>query len=347
MTELDKELEDIIRKNGRTDTGIKGWISSGYELFNKVISPSYFGGYAVGRLYEMYGQSSTGKTLYATMAMIEAQKLGGYAIFIDYERSFNIDFAERLGLNLDKSQFIYQKPYTWEGGNETAVKACHIIRSKGIIPDDAPIFVVQDSIAAAIPESQSAKGSEYSKLNMNDSTALSRILSTTLKSIKSAAEEYDATFLYLNQERDIPGVIYGPKTTAPGGKAMGFMADGRIHLTRSVEKSKEDDGGIVRQVIKIECIKSKLTAPFKKTQIDLRFDEFGMAYFDAEAGLIQHMVDKGILEMDGRTLIWEGERYFGAPKIAGLAQSLRENGQRQKLEDLLREYEETEAGNEN
>lgn len=180
------------------------FLDTGYPPLNKILSGRYDGGFALGRLYEVFGEPSTGKTALATGWMSEAQRQGGFAIFVDWERSFNLDMAKSLGLDDDPSKFIRFRPRTWEEGNVQATKACKLIRESGEIAANAPIIVVFDSIAAAIPKSQAEK--EIDEYTMNDTTALARVTSTTLKAQAQHAEDMNAIFVYLNQMRLKPGV---------------------------------------------------------------------------------------------------------------------------------------------
>lgn len=196
---------------------VEKFIDTGFPPLNKILSGRYDGGLPFGRMVEMFGESSTGKTALATEWMVRAQGMGGVAGFIDWERSFDVHLAEGFGLKTDRPYWIYAKPKTWEEGNMVAAKACQLIRASKAIPDDAPILFVFDSIAAALPKSVSEKALD--ELTMNDTTALARVTSTTLKSMAHFCEEFNATFLYLNQMRLKPGVCLRydtPVTLADG-----------------------------------------------------------------------------------------------------------------------------------
>lgn len=175
-------LNDALFKaigDNHAEQAVTRWIDTGNPELNRIISGSYEGGLPFGRMVEVFGESSTGKTADATEWMVRAQKMGGCAIFIDWERSFDVRLAEGFGLNTQRPYWIYAKPATWEEGNTLAAKACQLIRASKAIPDDAPILVVFDSIAAALPKSQAGK--EIDEYTMNDTTALARVTSSTLK----------------------------------------------------------------------------------------------------------------------------------------------------------------------
>lgn len=271
-------------------------------------------------------------TALATQWMINAQKMGGVAIFVDWEKSFDVDMAVSMGLNVERPYWIYCRPRTWEEGNMTATKACQLIRKSKVISDDAPIIAVFDSIAAAIPKS--SDGKEIDELTMNDTSALSRVTSTTLKTQAQYAGDFNATFLYLNQTREKIGVMFGDKVGTPGGKAMEFYSTARLRLSRSkVVKTVGKEKEMVGQDITINCIKSKLTAPFKKCTLRLSFDEdTGMASFNTCLSLVEYLIDKGTIEKEGTRYVWEGGKFFKDQ----LAEKITASGDYEKLVDLIK-----------
>lgn len=312
VSDYKKELAKLVGDNDG-DTPVKHWISTGYEPLNLALSGQLDGGFGCGRLYEMYGESSSGKTLMATMAMINAQKAGGVAMFIDYERSFDHGMAAKVGLDLTAgTKWIYKKPETWEEGNSMAVKAAILIRQHKIIPADAPIIIVQDSIASAVPQSVFAKGEDFGELNMNDTSALARVTSTTLKSMSSYAEKYDFCALYLNQVREKIGVVYGDSTATPGGKSMEFFASGRIQLSR--KKVLVDDGAggkrMDHQVITAKVVKTKHTRPFQQSTYRIGFDEQNLPYLDEVNSYIE--LGKAKKMFTSPRIEWEGKKYTQA-----------------------------------
>lgn len=212
---LNAALDKSIGENEEVQ-GVKLWINTGDPQLNYCISGKYDGGIPVGRIVEMYGPPSSGKTAEATDLMVRVQKMGGIAIFIDWERSFDVGLAKNMGLNTERPFWIYKTPETWEDGNALAIRAIELIRASGVIPAEAPILVVLDSIASAVPQSvlYDSKGNkrEMTSFNMNDTSALSRVTSTTLKVVAQTAEFNNATFLYLNQQRTKIGVMFGDPT---------------------------------------------------------------------------------------------------------------------------------------
>jgi recombination protein RecA len=316
------------------DTEPKFWLDMGYLPLNEMISGNPAHGLAGGRMYEIAGPSASGKTLMATQAMIAAQRAGGIAIFIDWEQTFNATFATRLGLDCSPGAFIYKRAQTWEEGNTVAMKAAAAARKMGL-PDSAPIVVVFDSIAAAVPKSMlfDSKGNrrEIDEYTMNDTTALARVTSTTLKSINQLVGQLNVTAIYLNQIRTKPGVVYGDPTTTPGGGAMEFYATTRLFTGREKEMKTVDGEKIMEAaIIGITSKKNKLHRPFLKSSIRLAYKEDGLAYFDFTTGYIDELCRKGKLEEKAGRVTFEGKVYWKA----ALAKKIDEEGRQAELVKL-------------
>lgn len=299
------------------ETEPKNWLDMGYSPLNKMISGDYTRGLPGGRIAEIYGPSASGKTLLATMAMIAAQRAGGIAIFIDWERAFNSKFAEEMGLDLSFPKFIYKRSDTWEAGNTAAMKVAETIRKNKAIAEDAPIVAVFDSVAAAVPKSvmydnKTGKLRGIEELTMNDTTALARVTSTTLKSVNQYVGAFDMTAIYLNQIRTKPGVVYGDPTTTPGGVAMEFYASVRIALGAKKIMGKDESGDkeFLGRLIGMETKKNKVGRPFKSTDLRLIYDDEGRAHFDITTGLIEHLIENGKLKKDGAYVLWDGKKVY-------------------------------------
>lgn len=328
-TNLADEFLDIIGTGVSAD--IKGWLSTGCPQFNKIISGSYDGGFAYGRMYEVFGPSSSGKTVIATSAMIEAQKANGAAIFVDFERAYMQELAVKLGLDL--SRYVYIKPKSWEQGMTQMLQIAERMREKKMVPPEAPIVIVVDSIASAVPKSVLEK--EMTEHTMNDTTALARATSNTLKVVAGRTEEQNITTIFLNQIRLKPGVMFGDPTTTPGGGAMEFYASARLSISRS-QLTKQVDGKkqVVGAHITAKCVKSKHTRPFQTAAIDFlyRDDESGSGYFDVTGSLIDHLVELGKLDKSGNFIVWtDGKKY---PKKS-LVEKIESEGLTAELNALL------------
>jgi protein RecA len=321
---------------GETSEGTepKSWLDMGYLPLNKMISGDPTKGLAGGRMYEIAGPSASGKTLLATQAMIAAQRAGGFAIFVDWEQTFNQEFATRLGMNCEAPFFTYKRAETWEEGNTLAMKAAATLRKNGV-PEEVPIVVVLDSIAAAVPKSMlyDSKGNrrDIDEYTMNDTTALARVTSTTLKSINQLVGQLNVTAIYLNQIRTKPGVVYGDPTTTPGGGAMEFYATTRLFTGRKKEMVTEEGEKVMKAaLIGVESKKNKLNRPFMNAELRLAYNEDGLAYFDFTTGYIDALCAMGKLEEKAGRVTFEGKTYWKA----ALAKKIDEEGRQAELVKL-------------
>lgn len=332
-TKLAKALMDSVGENSK-GTEPTGWLDMGYLPLNEMISGDPTRGLPFGRMIEIAGPSASGKTLLATQAMIAAQRAGGCAIFIDWEQTFNEDFATILGLNCKAPYFTYQRAATWEEGNMIAMKAASALRKAGL-DDDKPIVVVFDSIAAAVPKSMmfDAKGArrEIDEYTMNDTTALARVTSTTLKSINQLVGQLNVTAIYLNQIRTKPGVVYGDPTTTPGGGAMEFYATTRLFTGRKKDmKTVEGEKVMEAAIIGVETKKNKLNRPFLNVSMRLAYRPDGLAYFDFTDGYLTALAAKGKIEEKAGRFTWEGKTYFKSV----LAKKIDDEGLQAKLVEM-------------
>jgi protein RecA len=302
-------LEKAIGNNEETQE-VREFLDSGYAPLNMILSGAYDKGLPYGRIVEMFGPPSSGKTALATQFMISAQQKGGVAMFMDHENSFDVGLAKGMGLKDEFPYWIYRRPETWEESNTMAMKAAQLIRTNDYIGEHAPIIVVFDSVASMIPKSVFEKGiDEYS---MNDTTALSRVSSTTLKAINQLSSKLNVTMLYLNQIRTKPGVAYGDPTTTPGGSAFEFYSSVRISLSRArIMEEKDGDKEMVGQRITLKTTKNKINRPFQDVALNLRFGDKGGAYFDFTGGLLDHLIEKGVVTAAGARVNWtDGKSYF-------------------------------------
>ncbi|WP_323016362.1 hypothetical protein [Castellaniella sp.] len=308
VEDLSKALLAAVGENDENQ-GVTRYIDTGVPLLNQVISGKPDGGLPQGRLIEAFAPSSAGKTAVGTHFMAQAQRAGGVAGFHDHEKTFDLKLAKNVGLS-DKFPFwIYKQPTTWEKSNMMIAKASQAIRQSGAISDDAPILFVLDSIASC--NTESTIGKDLDELNMNDTTALARVTSTTLKSMAALAEMYNFSVLYLNQIRTKPGVSWGDPTTTPGGSSMEFYATTRLSLSRAkIMEAVKGGKEFVGQTITIKTVKNKLTRPFQEFKLDMMFEEDGVAYFDLTGALIDSAIALGNLVQAGSRIEWQGKSYY-------------------------------------
>lgn len=328
--------EDAFAKNIEKIAGpseesaeVKMWLDTGFAPLNYAISNDWNGGLPVGRIVEISGPESSGKTAIATAVMKEAQKKGGYAVFHDHERSFSTSLGEQLGLNVSSRFFRMRKPKTYEESLDNFVATAHGARGIGL-PFDAPMVFVFDSLASMIPRSQLDK--DMSKQGMHDQTAQARATSATFRVIANTAEETNSLVIFLNQVRQNIGVIYGDKTTTPGGNAPKFYASVRLQL--SAKKLWNDNNTVVLgQEVTGHCIKNKVNRPFLKATWRYMFNDDGTGHFDSVGGTLDFMIQKGILQQNGAWVTWpeDGKKYQRVNLLAKIEASGGESALRRIL----------------
>ncbi|CCG43337.1 RecA family protein [Magnetospirillum molischianum] len=304
--------EALLKTVGGNDEvqEVRGWIDTGYPPLNYAISGSYNGGMPMGRIIEMFGPPSSGKTAIATNVMKNAQKAGGFAMFFDHERSFDKRLAEKMGLDTSPGRFLFKTPRTYEESTTIAIKAAKTIRDAKALPEDAPIVVVFDSLASMIPQSKADK--DATDFNMNDNTALARATSANFNALALHAEEMNILIIFLNQARTKIGVMFGDPTTTPGGNAPEFYASVRIKLGRSMlTAGTGEDKTKIGQRIGAECVKNKVNRPFLKASWDFLFQPDGTGKFDVVGSLVDYLVAVGALEKGKAHITWtDGKSYF-------------------------------------
>lgn len=309
-TTLADSMLDILGGAASKKTTVTEFIDTGFPPLNRIISGSYDGGMPVGRIVEMYGPTSCGKTAISTVVMRNAIAKGGVAMFMDHERSFEHHLAHNLGLDVESPNFIYARPETLEESFMKAIKITQKIRDEELIPPGAPIVAVFDSLAAMVPKSKMEK--EMDELTMADSLALAKTLSGVMPALQVWASKLNMLVLLLNQTRENPGVTYGDNTRTPGGKAPGFYSSVRIALNAS--KLFEGEGKkkvYLGQRVRVDITKNKISAPFRKTEWDFLANEDGSGRFDVTGSLLDHLVEVGVLELSGSRIKWtDGKSFF-------------------------------------
>lgn len=315
MASLSEILDAEIGENSN-HIGIRSYLDTGIPELNYAVSGDYFGGFPSGRLLEIFGPASCGKTFLATMMMIAAQKAGGVAGFSDHERSFEPGLAQGLGLDMDTERFRYTAPRTFETSIETAIRFCEVVRTKELIPAEAPLIWVFDSVAAMVPHSKlfNDKGDrrEVGSYKMNDSLALAKSCSQSYPVLSQFAGDYNMTVLLLNQIRMKPGVMYGDPTTTPGGNAAEFYASVRLSIGKSeitngkLGKDKE----ILGFEITSKTVKNKVARPFRNASWQVRFNEGLGVTIDQIASNVEFLVKKGIIKKDGTRCDWDGKKLY-------------------------------------
>lgn len=310
---------DILSKAGIKQAErqeVTQFLSTGYPPLDNALSGSFRnGGLPVGRIVEIFGPPSAGKTAISTNVIKSAQKAGGIGIFMDHENSFDIGLAESFGMDPEFPSFIYQKPDTFEESIETVKKIVLSargmevkdgqIKSGGEIayPMEIPIVAVFDSLASMVPQSTLKEATER---NMNDNTALARATAAHFPTLAKIAERTNTLIIFLNQVRTKIGVMYGDPTTTPGGSAPEYYASVRLKLGRQMLTEGKDKIG---QAIGCEAIKNKVHRPFEKASWKFLFQEDGTGKFDVLGGCIDALAELGKIEKSGAWVTWDGKKW--------------------------------------
>ena len=273
------------------------------------------GGYPKGRIIEIYGPESSGKTTFALHAIAEIQKAGGRAAFIDAEHALDPVYAKNLGVNIN--ELLLSQPDT----GEQALEIC-----EALVRSEAINIVVIDSVAALVPQAEIEGEMGDSHVGLQ-----ARLMSLALRKLSGTINKTNTISIFINQLREKVGVMFGNPETTPGGRALKFYSTIRMDVRRS-EQIKQGDS-VIGNKTTVKIVKNKVAPPFKTAVVEIMYGE-GVSRVSE---IIDLGVEAGIIDKSGAWYSYNGEKLGqGKETVKAL---LKENDKlRDELEQKVREH---------
>ena len=244
------------------------------------------GGYPKGRIIEVYGPESSGKTTFALHAIAEVQKAGGRAAFIDAEHALDPTYAAKIGVNIN--DLLLSQP----DNGEQAVEICEALVRSGAIG-----IIVIDSVAALVPQAEIEGEMGDSHVGLQ-----ARLMSQALRKLSGIISKTNTVAIFINQLREKVGVMFGNPEVTPGGRALKFYSSVRLEIRKGEQIKNGTD--IVGNKTNIKVVKNKMAAPFKTCTIDIMYGE-GIS---KTGELLDLASDAGIVEKSGAWYAYKGEK---------------------------------------
>jgi recombination protein RecA len=310
------QIEKQFGKGSIMRLGQKGVVAPVESISTGAISIDFalgVGGVPRGRVVEVFGPESSGKTTLALQVVAEAQKAGGMAAFVDAEHALDAQYAQKLGVDLDN--LLVSQP---DNGEQALEIVEVLVRSNSVD------VVVVDSVAALVPKAEIEGEMGEAQMGLQ-----ARLMSQALRKLTGVVSKSKTTLIFINQLREKIGVMFGNPETTTGGRALKFYASVRIDIRRIA--SIKDGDQVVGGRTRVKVVKNKMAPPFREAEFDIMYGE-GIS---REGDLLDMAVERRIIEKSGAWFSYNGERLGQGRE--NVKQFLKANIEvRQAIEDRLR-----------